>query len=339
MRIAIVRLTSLGDVVHTLPVAHAIRQHDPSSYIVWVVEEREQTILQSNPAVDEVVLAPTRRWRRALGTPRGIVSVVREWWALRRRFRDLHMDVAIDVQGLLKSSLFLVLIQAPLRVGFGWRHAREPLSALFTNRRVDPPKSASHVVDKNLSLLGPLGIPVGDAGFPLPAMKEPGDRVAALLLGHGVKPQDRLVVLMPATRGRSKQWPLANYLELARRLVGDRSVRILLVGAPDEEPLLIRIADGLKGAIIFTGPLEDLLELLRRADLTVGNDTGPLHIAAALGRPTIGLFGPTRGDRNGPYGARARSLQSPTRRMRDLTVGAVLDAAIGWLERPPDSVA
>ena len=334
MRIAIVRLTSLGDVVHTLPVAHALRRYRPGSYIIWIVEEREQALLVDNPAVDEVVVAATRRWRQELRTPAGAVKAIREFSALRHRLRSLELNVAIEVQGLLKSTIFTVLTGAPVRIGFGWRHARDPLSSIFMTHRVAPPPGAAHIVEKNLSLLGPLGITPDQIAFPLPAFRGAERKVDILLQQYHVPGHDRLVVLIPATRRPSKQWPSPRYREVAERVARGPGVRVLLLGGPGEEGLLRSIARDLDGRCIPlpTMPISELVVLLRRAYLAVGNDTGPLHLAAALGVSTIGLYGPTSAARNGPYGPRVRAIESATGRIEDISVGEVLRAVTEWLD-------
>jgi ADP-heptose:LPS heptosyltransferase len=189
------------------------------------------------------------------------------------------------------------------------------------------------MVHKNLSLLKPLGISVEAIVFPLPVIPEAERRAEALLQAQGVTPHDRVVVLLPATRRRAKQWPPTYYRQLAERLAKERGVYVLLVGAPSEDDLLQRIARGLDGHRILTGvpPLPDLAALLPRTHLAVGNDTGPLHLAAALGVPTIGLYGPTRSEQNGPYGPRIRAIQSPTQAMEDIWVDTVFQSAIEWL--------
>ena len=333
MRIAIVRLTSLGDLVHTLSVAHAIRLHDPSHYIVWIVEERERSLLLNNPAVDEVVVGPTRAWRHELRTPAGAIRVVRELKELSDRLRALRLDVAVDVQGLLKSSIFTTLTHAPVRIGFSWRSAREPLSSMFTTHRVTPPPGVTHMVEWNLSLLEPLGIPVPEIGFPLPLVPEADERAAALLEGSGLTPQERVVTLIPATRRPPKQWPPASYRELAERLTNETNARILLLVGPGEERLLHFITQGLDGRAIpvSTTSIPETVAFLKRAHLVVGNDTGPLHLGAALGVPTIGLYGPTRPEVNGPYGPRVQVIRSPSDRIQDIPVETVLHAAMEWL--------
>jgi heptosyltransferase-1 len=332
MHIGIVRLTSLGDVVHTLPVADAIRRQRPGARIVWIVEEHEHALLRDNPAVDEVIEGPTRRWRRALWTPWGTLRILPEVRALKARLRALKLDVVIDVQGLLKSALFTLHTRAPRKIGFGFRSVRDPLSALFTKEHVTPPARAAHIVDQNLALLSPLGISAGEVCFPLPPFPEAEKRTEALLSGHGVGGKERLVALLPGTRGPRKQWPPESYLELARALSLRPGVRLALVGSPAEEGLLASVARPVDAPITFTGPIDELVALLRKADLVVGNDTGPLHIAAALGRKTIGLFGPTRSERNGPYGPTGSSIQSPTSRMQDIPVAEVLRTSLDRLD-------
>ena len=326
--VAIIRLTSLGDVIHTLPVAHALRRHCPTARVVWIVEEREQALVRHNPVVDEVVVGPTRRWRRALRTPTGALQVWREWRRVRDQLRSLHLDVAIDVQGLLKSAHFTLLTRAPTRIGFDHRYARDPLSAVFATHRVRPPSGAAHVVEQNVSLLRPLGISNPEIAFPLPTVPASDVWAEALLRSHGIKPWDRLVALLPATRRPAKQWPAAHFRGLAERLAQVGGVRILIVGGPAEVELLERIGQGLDGAPITTGDgaIPDLVALLRRVSVAVGNDTGPVHVAAAIGIPTVGLFGPTRSERNGPYGPRAHAIQSPTRRMADISIDTVFRA-------------
>jgi heptosyltransferase-1 len=317
-------------VVHTLPLAHALKEGIPGSYIVWIVEEHERIMVADNPAVDEVVVGPSRRWRREALTPWGAVRVLREMGALRRRLRSLRIDVAIDVQGLPKSSLFTLLTGAPRRVGFGWLSVRDPFAAFFTNRHVDPGPSVPHIVDQNLRLLSAFEVEAGTTRFPLPPFAQAEDRTDRFLREHALSPSERLVVLLPGTRGLAKQWPPERYADLAVRLSGLEGVRLALVGSPAEEDLLARVGAGLdaRRPIRFTGPIDELVSLLRRAALVLGNDTGPLHIAAALNRPTIGLFGPTRAERTGPYGPEGRSIQSPTRRMRDIGLETVVGAAL-----------
>ncbi|HUL73301.1 MAG TPA: glycosyltransferase family 9 protein [Vicinamibacterales bacterium] len=329
-RIAIIRLTSLGDVVHTLPVAAALRQHEPTARIIWLVEEREQVLLRGNAAVDDVLLVPLRRWREQLTTSAGRREIRREAGALTQALRDLKIDVALDVQGWPhKTSPLVWLTHAPMRVGFDWHYARHPLSTLATNVHVTPPPSARHVVDQNLSLLGPLGITApGDAQFPLPPFPEADARAEAWLREHEAIARRR-VALLPATRGQAKHWPVESYREVARRLLAAGDTTVFILGGPGEEARLEQVRGDLppdRAVMWAGGPIPDLTAILRRMDLAIGNDTGPLHLAVMHDVPSLGLFGPTRGQRNGPYGRAGSFLQSPTGRMRDISVDEVMAA-------------
>jgi heptosyltransferase-1 len=335
-RIGIIRLTSLGDVIHTLPVAAAIRDGAATAQIVWFAEEREKILLRGNPVVDEVITVPLRRWRRQLTSPSGMRRTVRELQELRRRLRSDPIDVAIDVQGWPhKTSPIVRATRAPIRIGFDRQNARHPLATLFTTHQITPPPEAAHVVEKNLALLGPIGLgSVGTPRFPLPSFPDADERAEAWLaearLAREGGGTHQLVVLLPSTRGRAKLWPASSYRELARQLLADPAVLIVILGGPGEEPLLEDVRSGLpesRVVVCAPGPIPELAGVIRHAQLAIGNDTGPLHIAAAVGVPSLGLFGPTRGARNGPYGAHCAYIQSSTGRMSDITVEEVVGQA------------
>jgi ADP-heptose:LPS heptosyltransferase len=170
-RVAIVKLSSLGDVVHALPVARALRRGLPGAHLTWVVEAREYAILRDHPDLDAVVPVDTRLWRRLIWRPTGAREVLGKIGRLRTRIRRAAFDVAIDLQGLIKSGLLTAYTGAPVRIGFSAARCRERMNALFTNRHVTPPASARHVVEQYLSLLEPLGITPGAPEFfvPVPA--------------------------------------------------------------------------------------------------------------------------------------------------------------------------
>lgn len=329
MRIALVKLSSLGDVVHTLPVLHALRRQLPGAHLGWIVEKREQAILEGHPAVDEVIPVDTRLWRREFRRPSGARTVFLKVRGLTWRLAAARFDVALDLQGLLKSGMITALTRAPLRIGFAPGFCRERMNALFTNRWVRPPDPTAHVVEQNLALLTPLGIPVREIAFPLPIPPGPEAAIARYLEGEGVKPQDLLVALNPGAGGNPKRWAVEAYRRLAAELGIRLGARILLLWGPGEEPLARAIAHGLEPAPLIPPPtsIPELAALLRRSALVVGGDTGPIHIAAALGVPTLGLYGPTSGRRNGPYGLRTLAIQSPTGRMDGISVETVLAAA------------
>ncbi len=330
--IALIKLSSLGDVVHALPVAATLRARVPDARVTWIVESREAAVLRDHPAVDALVPIDTRRWRGARGLA-DLGDVVRAVARARRGLRVAGFDVAVDLQGLIKSGLITAATRAPLRIGFAARRCKEPLGALFTNRRVQPPAAARHVVDQYLALLGPLGVTEPVREFRLPVEPVAETRAEEFLVAHGLKPGRHLVVLNPGSRRRDKRWPEERFRALAERLTEDAAADVLVVWGPGEETAGRLIAPGGRARAVLGPPtnLYDLLAFLRRASVLVAADTGPLHLAAALGTPCVGLYGPTSAVRNGPYGTGHRSLQAPGGRVAAIEVGAVFHAVTDLL--------
>jgi lipopolysaccharide heptosyltransferase I len=328
-RIAIVKLSSLGDVIHALPVARALRRRFPDASLTWIVEARELAILRDHPDLDRVIPVDTRRWRRLIWRPAGARQVWQKLGRLSTRVRAARFDVAIDLQGLLKSGVLTAYTGAPLRIGFGVGHCRERANALFTNRRVTPPPGAVHVVDQYLSLLSALDVPAGPAEFHVPPRPPAELRMDEFLVERGFKSTDRIVALNPGAGRADKRWSVRHFRALAERLGTEGGARILLLWGPDEVHMARQIGDGLTSRAILAPPtdLDELTSLLRRVSLMIASDTGPLHLAAAVGTPALGLFGPTSAARNGPYGPRCRAIQSPDGTMDGLAPDAVFAAA------------
>lgn len=324
MNVAIVKLSSLGDVVHALPVASALRAHAPEWRLTWIVERREAGLLRGNPALDRVVAVDTRGWRRARrfgATARAVLELGR----VVRALGEARFDVALDLQGLLKSGVLTAITRAAVRIGFAPRHCREPLSAFFANRRVAPPSAARHVVDRYLALLAPLGVRPGTPEFPLPSDAAAEARIDDFFTAAGLKPRDGLVVLNPGAGRPDKRWPVTSFRALARRLA-DEGAAVLIVWGPDEEGAARQIVDAVpRGRVVLAPPtnLDELIAVLRRASVVVAGDTGPLHLAAALGTRCVGLYGPTSAVRNGPYGEHHRALQGRDGRLASLEPEAV----------------
>jgi heptosyltransferase I len=334
MNIAIVKLSSLGDVIHALPVAHALRAAFPRGRLTWLVEARESAVLRDHPDLDAVVSVDTRRWRRLLRSPRGAIAVTRELGRLWARFRRERFDAVLDLQGLLKSGLLTALSGASLRIGFVSSCCREPMSAVFTNRRVRPARARRHAVEQYLALLEPLGVHVDTPVFSIPIRPAAEASIDDFFAAWGLKPRDRVVALNPGAARAEKRWPVPHFRALAERLHAETGARILVVWGPDELPAARAIQSGLTAARTLLAPPTDLDELgalFRRCSLVVAGDTGPLHLAAALGTPAIGLYGPTRAERNGPYGPSGRAVQSEDQTMDAITPDAVFRLAAPFL--------
>jgi len=329
LKIAIVKLSSLGDVIHALPVARALRRAYPAAHLTWIVEAREYAILRDHPDLDAVLPVDTRLWRRLIWRPAGARRVWQKLGRLHARIRAARFDVTLDVQGLIKSGLLTAYTGAPLRIGFSASYCAEWPNCAFTNRRVTPPPEAVHVVEQYLALLAPLGVAGATPEFHVPVRAEADRRMEEFLGEHGIKRHDTLVALNPGAGRENKRWPVAHMRALAERLGSEPGVRLLLLWGPDEIHMARQIRDGLSTRAILAPPtdLDELAALLRRTSLLVANDTGPLHLAAALGTACIGLYGPTPARRNRPFGRHCRGLQSPDGTMAGLDPGTVAAAA------------
>jgi lipopolysaccharide heptosyltransferase I len=335
-RIALVKLSSLGDVVHALPVARALRVWWPSAELTWVVERREQAILEGNPDLDHVVPVDTRLWRREFRRPVGAASVAVKLRGLVRRLARGRFDMAVDLQGLWKSGVITALTRAPLRIGLSSAYCRERASAWFTNRHVTPPREAEHVVHQYLAVAAGLGADlsvVGAPAFPVPGDAAAEASMARWLEDEGVKPGALLTLLNPGSGGDHKRWAVEAFRRLGEELAVRLGGRVAITWGPGEEPLARAVAHGMRTGALVPPPttIPEMVALFRRATLVVGGDTGPIHVASVLGVPTVGLYGPTSARRNGPYGPRATAIQSPTGRMDGISVDAALAAAQGLL--------
>ena len=324
--IALVKLSALGDVVHATPVAEALADAFPSARLTWIVERRAAALLQGHPRLAEVVTIDTRAWRR-VRTPGAALALAGTLRGLRRHLRTLRFDVALDLQGLVKSGVVTAATGAPLRIGFATGFRRERLSGLFANRHVTPPPSARHVVEQYLALLEPLGVHAPRVVFRLPAREAAEGRVDELFAESGLKPHGRVVVLNPGAGKAAKRWPVERFHELATRLAREASARVLVLWGPGEEAAARAIAEAPGAVLAPPTDLETLIAIVRRASVVVAADTGPLHVAAAVGVPCVGLYGPTSAVRNGPYGAGHRTVSAPDGHMTAIDVPPVLAAA------------
>ena len=295
-RILIVRLSAIGDVIHGMPVLNALRIHWPGAMIAWLAEGHCGDLLEGHPALDELIRVP-RKWLKSPSEVRRI----------RRELRQRKFDIAIDLQGLTKSAIAASLSGARRRIGYGGIDGRE-LSRLLNNCLVEP--TATHVVDRNLDLLKPLGIVKPKPEFLLPILPDAREKTVAFLGECGL--QQRFAVINPGAGWPSKLWPVERYAEVARHLGQHRSLPSVVVWAGNQElHLAEQIVRESSGHATLAPPttLGELAALNRQASLFVGSDTGPLHMAAALGTPTVALFGPVPHERNGPYGDRHIALQ------------------------------
>ncbi len=285
-RFLIVRLGSLGDIVHTLPAAAALRDSFPGAQIDWVVESRWRAILEGNRDLNRVVLLDRSRAAGAIGTV--------------KELRGGHYTCAIDFQSLYKSALLAFACGARERFGFDRAYAREGLASVLYTRRIHP--AGLHKVEHNLA----LAVAAGAAAPAVPRFSLPESAEADEWAKRKLKELEvgEFCVLSPGGGWRSKCWPAERYGALQREIANRYGLRGIVSFGPGEEALAAEVvnAAGLRAPIPLAMDLTQLMAVLRRSKFLVAADTGPLHLASALGTPVVGLFGPTDPARNGPYG-------------------------------------
>jgi heptosyltransferase-1 len=292
-RILIVRLGALGDVVHAIPVAAALRRAFPQARIDWLVSARHREILDLVPVIDRRLVINDR------GDAAGGASLVAALGELRRA----RYDLAIDLQGLIKSALLARLSGAPRVIGFSSGYARERAARLFYTDVYDPgrggiyhPHETRHVVELNLAVLTLVGITGARVEFPI---EHPTSAAARTIVEQTA---GRYALLNPGAAWPNKRWPPDRMAAVAVDLRERHGLISVVLWGPGEETLAAEVAAAAGGAAVLSPKttIADLVALARGAALMVSGDTGPTHIAAAVGTPIVGLYGPTRPARNGP---------------------------------------
>jgi heptosyltransferase-1 len=288
-RFLIVRLGSLGDVIHGIPVAAALRNRYPRARIDWLADPRYTDLLKLVEPLDHVVPVDPRDFRKRR-TRLAFLATLRD-------LRATGYDAAIDLQGLLKSALLARLVGARRTIGFPRAHLREAAARLFYSHAPDP-GPATHVVHKNLALLGALGVGDREVRFPIHI---PRTRVVQAVTG---RLGDRGYALVnPGAAWSNKRWPPDRFGAIAAAMRRDLGLSSLILWGPGEDRLAADVVAASEGAAEAGPPTSiiDLVGLARSARLMVSGDTGPLHIAGAVGTPIVALFGPTYPERNGPW--------------------------------------
>lgn len=287
-RILVARLGAMGDVIQTLPAVADVRNRFPEARITWAVESLWAPLLERNPHVDDVIPVALRTWRRLANGPRSWKDAIRFAGDLRAR----RFDLSIDFQGLLKSAVLASLSGARERAGFDRLHLREPLAELTYTLRART--ACPHVVDRyrDLAALVTGSRSTVRAEFPLPVGSLRPDLPA------------KFVLASPQAGWGGKQWPAEHYGRLADLIWTDHRIPLAIDCPPGTEDGIAGIRANAPAGSVVTHPstVSELIGATRNARAVVGVDSGPLHLAAALARPGVAIFGPTDPDRNGPYG-------------------------------------
>jgi lipopolysaccharide heptosyltransferase I len=309
-RILVIRLGAMGDVIHALPAVATLKHSFPHSRVSWVLRPRWIPLVEGNPFVDEII--PFNRTMSGIG-------------ALWRRLHAERFNLAVDLQGLMQSALVAGLSRADKIVGFDRSQAAERWASLFYSTGVVT--NSAHIVDRNLELVAAAGASSILRAFPLPEGSS-----------EGRLPEGRFVLTSPLAGWSAKQWPLERFEQLAKLL----DLPLVVNGTPDSAATLQRI----RGAHVHISGIAGLIDATRRAHAAIGVDSGPMHLAAALGKPGVAIFGATDPARNGPYGGSMRVLRSTDAvttykrnasdsHMRAIGADAVAEALAAALESKP----
>ncbi|MBI5055819.1 MAG: lipopolysaccharide heptosyltransferase I [Nitrospirae bacterium] len=304
MKILIIKPSSLGDVIHALPFLNAVKDTFPKARIDWVISENFKDILAGNPLINRLIVFD----KDALKKAGGMLHVAK---TLHKELKAQRYDIVVDLQGLLRSGVMTVFAQAPLKVGFA--DAREG-STFFYDKKVSVDKNM-HAVDKCLEVAKAIDAKVNKAAFPLHVDKASKGKVKELVGNIG-----EYLVIVPSARWETKRWPAENFAELILKV----AVPCVIVGSKSDKKIAQEIMDrrqktedrgqipphpplakgGQRGVIDLCGKtdLKELVALIAGARAVVSNDSGPMHIAAALNKPLVAIFGPTDPAKTGPYG-------------------------------------
>ncbi len=338
VEILIVKLSAIGDVVHTLPFLHVLRKNFPLAKIDWLVEEGAAGLIEGHPAIRRVIISRRKSWRRRLFKDRRVVEVWREILRFLKDLRRYRYDCVIDLQGLLKSGLLVGLSKGERKLGMkgaregAWLFLKEPSVSVNYHQ---------HAIDRYLDVATYLGCTRDRWDYRIPVFEIHKRAVEQMLRGDGLR-GGNLVAINPMAKWKTKLWEPELFAALGDRILKDFSCDIIFTGSESDRPVIEKISSMMQTRPAnFAGRtgLRELAYLYGRCRVLVTTDTGPMHMAAAMGCSVVSLFGPTSPLRTGPYGTGHRVMTSgaacsPCFKkscdqwscMRDITVDSVYEA-------------
>ncbi len=337
MNILIVKLSAIGDVVHTLPSLSAVRKLYPQAHISWAIEESASDIIRNHPCLDRVIISYRKRWIHNLLEGRETGKTLGEIRTFLKTLRDRPYDLVIDFHGLFKSALIVFLARGKRKLGYD---SMQEMSGLFLTEKI-PEDMGKHAVDRYLDFARYLGAPEQEPEFIIPVEEENRKRIETLLSAANIAAGQRFAAVNPVALWETKMWPDEKFAALGDMIIRELGIPIVFTGAQSDGPIR-HIRSLMKSpSVDLAGrtSLRDLAYLYSLSSLVITTDSGPMHIAAAMGTPVVALFGPTSPARTGPYGEghaviRKNMKCSPcflkwceTRRcMEDISIGEVFQA-------------
>lgn len=291
----IIKLSSLGDIIHTLPAFSALRKNFPKAKITWLVEEKGKDILDLVPGIDKTITVQAKKW--------GAAS--KKFWAELRRVKTEIREknqTALDFQGLIKSGFLAYLSGAEKRLGFHRNNLKEPLASLFYSEKLEELAENNHVITKNLKLLSLVGIQENCYEFPIQIPEELSASIKTMLTEKGYHAKKRLILFNVGAAWKTKRWFEDRWVQLIHTVTEQKDILPFILWGTEEEKLLAFKIQKRTGAVLAPPlGLKEVIALVNEASLVVSGDTFALQAACALSRPVVGLFGPTNPHRNGPF--------------------------------------
>lgn len=305
-RILLIKPSSLGDLVHAMPVLHGLRCRYPQARIDWLAGTAFAPLVEGHPDVCEVLRFDRRRYGRMLRDPRIAV----EFAAFCRRLHRRRYDLVVDLQGLFRSGLLALATGASVRIGFA---AARELAWVFYTHRIEVSGPQTHAVDRNYATARLLGFADVPITFDLAVTQAERQRVDQILAGADLAYGAPFAAILPGARWETKRWPEDRFTEVVEGLAERQALASVLLAGPDEADICDRIQAQCRCSVTNLAgktALRELTAILERAAIVICHDSAPMHLAAALGRPLVCLLGPTNPARTGPYSKGARILQA-----------------------------
>jgi lipopolysaccharide heptosyltransferase I len=305
--ILVIKLSSMGDVLHALPAVCRLRDAFPQARLHWLVDDRFAPLLEGHPAVDRFLVAKAPEWARRFGPLEHVVRGAAHLTS-SRTLRSFGFDLVVDLQGLFKTGVLAASTRAPVRLGFA--DAREGATLAYTHTERVP--LAEHAVRRCLRLVERIAGPAASVRFDMPVASQARSAARKLLQSCGVAPGQPYLVVAPRTARAEKDWRLDRFAEVVRHAWRRWRTPSLVVGGAREERDCKRVAaESDSPAFALTGaPLKTVVAVLEQCRALVGLDSGPIHLAAALGKPVVAVFGPTEPGRFAPWGSERLVVRS-----------------------------
>jgi 3-deoxy-D-manno-octulosonic-acid transferase/heptosyltransferase-1 len=304
-RILIVKLSAIGDVVHTLPALNSLRRHFPRAHITWLVEAGAADLLAGHPALDRVIVSRRKQWARGIGTRRW-----RQHLGQIHRFlqdlRDTRYDIIFDFQAALKGAMLIALARGRRKIGFGPGMEHQEHSHLVLNEKIPIVSMEIHALERGLKLLEAVGIFTKKVEYRLPVTPDARRSTSRWLAQNADNATRPAVAINPMAQWKTKLWPPDRFAVLADRIIDDHRAMVYFTGGPADREIIENILQHMRHNAVNLAGKTSLIELAAVYDhmaVVVTTDTGPMHIAAAVEKPVVALFGPTAQWRTGPYGA------------------------------------